>query len=212
MLNFSIDNRKFSLPVSWREVTVAQYLAIRTSKRIAESNDIVELISILTGLEYDFLFGLKLNAFNLDKIIANLEWFQDTPDFESLPLPATFNIGGKQLPITQDITMEGWGQKILFEQKIFKCQEETGDTFNVLDEALAIYFYHAYTGKVFNPDDLKEVLEAVRQTKILHAYPVAAFFLRNYMKYSRQRESRLTIKRMLKRFRRGLTILIGLES
>lgn len=183
MLNYTIGDRRVKIPISWDEVNVDQFLKIQNQ---AKDGDPIAAIAILCNLPYDYVFNLKVNEADFDNFAKALNWFyDDLPDFKTLPLPGSLKINEKDYKIPDDLTAGTLGQKIVFEQKVIASIEATGDTTAIIDEVLAIYFYPAVTGKPFDPEDLEETRKAIRNCSIMQAYPIAYFFLTNLLKYSK---------------------------
>lgn len=99
----TLNGKPFKITKSWDEVTFAQFLRILQLK-----DDNIELISILTGLEYDYLKKAEIKGFENILYIAQ---FINTPrKFDKNPT----NIGPYKLPLNSkgvfDVQFESLAQ------------------------------------------------------------------------------------------------------
>lgn len=189
MIHFKLGQDELKLPVGWSEVTVEQFLQLRA---ISTENDIIKILSILSGISYEKWSELKLANFEkaVDDIISTLSWMSDIPDFKSLPMPKKYMLADKLIDIPDDLKLETLGQRFIFEREIFPCIERTGDVIEVIDKAIAIYIQPRVTGKDFDANKaiMADVESKVRASFIFEAYPIASFFFNNYMRWLSKKE------------------------
>lgn len=99
----TLNGKPIKITDSWEKTTLAQYLRIMRMK-----NDTIELLSIITGLDYDYLKKAKING--LDKLLYAAR-FINTP--QVVPDKPT-KIGGFKLPLNSkgvfDIQFESLAQ------------------------------------------------------------------------------------------------------
>mgnify|MGYP003428561396 CR=1 FL=1 len=74
MINFKLNGKTYSIPQKWEEVTFKQYLDIFELK-----DDTIQLVSIFTGLEYDYLKNAVI--IGLDDILTALSFIYKMPEF-----------------------------------------------------------------------------------------------------------------------------------
>jgi hypothetical protein len=198
MKEFNINGQKFFLHVSWEDVTVEQFIKINNNPKLAKG-DVLELASILSGVDYDFFFELDPNVVNIDEILECLTFVKEIPDFKKIPLPSAFHIAGRPIEVPTDLTIECWGQKIMFEEKMSEALKLHGDPLPMIDQLLAIYFCNRITGKQFSEKDLPEATRLIGLSKITEAYPIANFFLNKYFKSITKIKSSLPVRRTRKK-------------
>jgi len=209
MLTFSIGDTSFSIPTSWNEVSVGQFLQWQSNEKI-KAGDLSELLFILTGLQPESFE--QLSEFDISRIALALEWIEDMPDFKELPLPSHYSLDGVSVNIPEQLTTESWGQKEYTEPILIDCLEKTGDVIDVMDKILAAYFYPLYASKnnplhkshylkdfvqhdekILNHKQFngKSMIDLVHESKLIEAYPIASFFLRSCLRLSKQKEKHL---------------------
>jgi hypothetical protein len=74
MINFKLNDKTFAIPQKWEEVTFDQYLKIFELK-----DDTIQLVSIFTGLYYDYLKNAVI--IGLDDILTALSFIYKMPEF-----------------------------------------------------------------------------------------------------------------------------------
>jgi len=67
MITFKLNGKSIQVPSSWNDVTFAQYLKIFDVK-----DDVIQLVSILTGVEYDYLKSAEI--IGLDKLLEAISF------------------------------------------------------------------------------------------------------------------------------------------
>lgn len=100
---FTINGKPIQITDSWAKTTFGQYLRIMKLK-----NDTIELLSIITGLEYDYLKKAKITG--IEKLLVASGFINSVPD---IPTQAK-KIGGFKLPLNSkgifDIQFESLAQ------------------------------------------------------------------------------------------------------
>lgn len=115
-MKFTLNKKQIEVTDSWEALTFAQYLRI-----LKMGNDIVETISILTGLEYDYL--KKANIKGIDKLLYCAQFLNKPPQFPDKPT----HIGPYKLPLNSagvfDIQFESLAQFEDMRQIMGKLEE-----------------------------------------------------------------------------------------
>lgn len=170
---YMIDGERFTIPTAWSEVTLGEFMQLKKLK----PGDSIGLLNILTGLSREVLERADLVDVER-KIVPNLRFFEDEKiDLGAIPCPSTITIEGRAYIVPLDIRVKTFGQLVMLEQEVERSIKETGYLVDAMPLALAIYFYPIVTGKPFNGDEAEEFVEVMLKTKVVEAYPVAAFFL-----------------------------------
>ena len=166
---------QFDLPEFWHEVTLAQYL------RIVAVTDTRTLRPYLEILVADTEQLLACDAGVLTELYKKVEFLKTSADLLSWRVPKT--IGGITPPadintctINQYWSVEDW--------MVDAVEEGEPDTmFSWFVPLLAIYLSPILTGKPYSGKDLAEsVLAQIEALPASEAVPLAAFFLRSFMK------------------------------
>lgn len=99
----TLNGKPIKITDSWEKTTLSQYLRI-----MRMNNDTVELLSIITGLDYDYLKKAKING--LDKLLHAASFINTPPVVPDKPT----KIGGFKLPLNAkgvfDIQFESLAQ------------------------------------------------------------------------------------------------------
>lgn len=72
MITFKINDRSIQIPVSWNEVTFAQYLEL-----FSLGDDTIQLVAIFTGMDYDTL--KRASIIGLDRLYEVLSFINTPP-------------------------------------------------------------------------------------------------------------------------------------
>ena len=196
----------FSVPQSWNEITLRQFLFLKEW----DKKNFIKLISILCNIDYDILFNSR--DIDIDnKIIPLLQWVKDPVNVKTLSLPKEITIDGKQYPVPEDIKTKTLGQKITLQLFLADAQTNNKDTSDCISYALAIYFQPEITGKDFNDEEAKKIIPLIEDCKMFEAYPVGTFFLTNFLKSLSAKESNSPTNPKWKRFKRALARWRNLE-
>lgn len=167
----------FSVPQSYNELTLRQLIALNKW----DKKDIVAMISILCNVDYDVLFNSRCADID-QQIFPLLSWANQTHDFKHLILPKQITIGEKKYDVPNDISVKTLGQKISLQLYLARAYEEGLSNVECIPFALAIYFQPEVTGEKFDEDKAKQLIPIMEQCKMMEAYPVGDFFLRQFIK------------------------------
>ena len=179
MLEFTIEDKTFSLPVSWEQVTVGQYLNIQAIEGQHYNQKLKALIlEAVSGIPYETICKCSLSQ--IENMNSVLQFIQSPPEFKEWKLPDTYKLNGKDVEIPKDLKTESLGQRIAFEQIIFPAITATGDIVTVMDKAVAIYIQPTFTGTPFDEKEYAKVIPLVRESLLIEAHPIASFFFREF--------------------------------
>lgn len=180
MINFKLGDQPFSIPVSWREVTVGQFKRLLLTER---PGNLTEVISILTGVDYDLLFKTVRPVHENKQLAEAAKWAGKLPDFFNSPLPEKFFIGEKEISYKKDITVQQFGQYSNFLTEVSQNAIVHNDKFycniNDVDKAICIYCYPDYSGQEFS-DKWVDMIPVIDSLPFLECYAVASFFLNRF--------------------------------
>src|SRR3990172_10455868 len=127
MIAFNINKQKVNCPITWEEVTVAQYLKL---KKAANLSDIFKALT---------RFDLDISEEQLEvNIFPFLTFISDPPDFDNLPVPELIVTIGKP---PMNLGHESFGKKIAAQKiisKAFKGKDKIDVTYFMI-ELLQVY-------------------------------------------------------------------------
>ena len=172
MISFNVNTDKGKLkitaPSSWEELTVKQLILIKS----VDSDDLIQLFSIVTGIEFDRLNNSK-DAKLEAHLYQTIEFLLESPEWEKIKAPRRYNLGGKLYEVP-DISKATLGQNVMLSNTIANSKDFIG----LLPKVIAIYFQPVIDGS-FNRHRIPEVEELVLNSAALDAYGVGSFFLSN---------------------------------
>lgn len=103
-MRFTLNKKTIEVTDSWEAINFTQYLKVLKMK-----GEIAEIISIITGLDYEYL--KKATIKGLDKLLYAAQFLNTTPDFNTAKLT---HIGEYKLPLNSkgffDVTFESLEQ------------------------------------------------------------------------------------------------------
>lgn len=166
--------RLVAFPAGWDELTFRQFLEIRQFE--PEHGGTPRLLEILTGIEREA--WLNMHAGIAGTLSSLLEWV-DTPPNYDVPAPTSIKIGDKTYSVPRDLGMETFGQKITLESKVQKYEEAKGDLFELMPDAMAIYFQPIVDEGPFDDRKAELLKEVFYNCRAVDVYPIASFFLRS---------------------------------
>ncbi len=176
MINFHLDGKKYSLPMSWKELTVSQYIALRAWVKEPEQ-DFIKLLSIITAAPYATLFNTK--QLDVDtKLIPFMDWINTNPEFDKWKMPTAIQIDGKVYNPPSGQGYFCFGQKIALQKKLVEVIQATNDASDCIAFALALYYQPIIQGTKMDLSEAHTLIDKCLQCKLEEAYPVASFFLK----------------------------------
>jgi hypothetical protein len=182
MLEIKLGDIPYSIPVSWREVTLSQFKRILNP---TEGKDhLTEVESILTGIDYDLLFNSVRPKEENDLLITACGFAGKLPDWFDEPMPDSITISGKKIDFKSiDISMMTTGQYNVFiaiaSANPMVWKDKLYVNINNIDTAIAAYLYPLWSGKPFT-DQWKTMLPELGQMPFLPLFAVASFFLNKF--------------------------------
>lgn len=180
MIPFVLGHKTFALPTRHGQLTLQQFLELRTAKEI----DIIELVSILTRLSRAEI--LQISDVDIDYKLKPLLEFLNEPCDYNFPLPLFVEIEDKKFMIP-DISRCTFGQKLCLETAYNKVAKINGNLFDVHSEALCIYFQPLIQNKEFH-EGYMEVEKFILELPVEISNPVASFFLSSWKSYLSKKE------------------------
>lgn len=188
-----IGKETFMFPAGWHHLSLAQVLIMYNPE--GGTKGILDILSILVGKPKEFWF--KVDRMDIERhLVPHLMWFNKQFDFKSLPLPPNIVIDGKELKVPKDLGFKSWGQRMSFAQEIGSVNDQFKDSpkemldyqfsFGLIAYTLALYFYEDFHGIKFSDEFDDEKIRQFANEKCVHvpitqAYPIAAFFLQNFI-------------------------------
>lgn len=206
MLALKIDNKNYSFPISWDEVSLRQYMELRNC-----SNDYVKLLSIIIGAPYEVLF----NARTLDideKIEPFIKFLQSPLNVEKLKTPNEIMIKGIVYQVPKDLGQHSFGQKITLQNRIAECVQLKKDPIECMPFAIAMYFQPMITGGHFKTEETEKLLDTILDLPIVKVYPIGSFFLMKYLVFASVNQKHYLLNRLRNKLGRILKPWIGLKN
>lgn len=183
------------LPTHWGEVTTKQYQRMHSDW---DSNDLVKLFSILTGIEYKTLSDTKDPDLEEALVGATMFVYDTSPGFKQADPPPFVTINKKKVRIPRNIGALSIGQNIHVREQM--------DSAKVFDElisfATAMYLQPLYDETDFDYVRATMLHEEILKLPISETYPVGFFLLRPLMNSGQSTTNGFsrTITRLLRKF------------
>jgi len=169
-------NYDLKSPSVWEEVTVNQFIQLESNW---DGKDLVQLLSILTGLDRDILANSSRKILNqVDSIVSFI--FTDPPNFNKLKRKATIIIDGKPIKMPTSLEMEPFGAALL----ILGVLEKPSDIIPKIPYIMAVYSQPVIDGK-FKEDRIKAIEQIINDMPIVEVYPHCFFFFRKLLLHKR---------------------------
>lgn len=179
MITVQADTLTFTLPDSWDEITLGQYIAL------GDLPDELHLLSILSG--HDVATLRSLRAPDLLHLVSEpLLFINGQPDFAELPVPETVTLNGKTItPPTKLGHQTTIGQTFDVAAELKKLDKETEGAEGYVLSDIALPLLGIYLAPIYHNVPYTDI----EQAESLHPYllalpvttalPLTAFFLRN---------------------------------
>lgn len=175
MIKFKLEGKSYSMPTSWKEVTVKQFFQFKEWQKT--NGDFVKLLSILTGCDYDTMRKTKQLDVD-DKLIPFMKWLEEPLTEKNAPKCSTLSFQGKQYEVPKDLGMYSLEQKIELKNRMLECITKTGDTIDCIKIATAIYMQPIIQDKEYSAKEAEIIAEQFDDCKIVELYAVGGFFLK----------------------------------
>ncbi len=165
----TLNGKPIKITDSWAKCTLRQYARILSLK-----DDTIELISILTGLEYDMLKKAKISG--LETILVAGNFIRTKPEF-----PTTITkIGTYKLPLNSkkvfDIHFESLAQFEDMRQVMVNTKEGFAELMESYANYCAIYLQKLRDGE-YDDDKAKQMISEVWEMPAFDVIPAGSFFL-----------------------------------
>lgn len=206
MIHFKTSDFDFYLPAKGGDLTLNQFLKISKSKGTWQ-----EAASILSGVPLEAWYKSEdLELF--EKIEPYLEFLTDLEDLPNYFVPDFITIKGQLYKAPGGIGINTAGQKWHLEDCLKKAGEEGKQDIEVYAEAIAIYMQPIVTGLPYDSDLVEKLIPDILECRLSEVFPLAGFFLSNYLRYLNGRKRNYLISQSRKRFEQELTGSAGLET
>ncbi len=188
MINLKINKQKFTIPTSWEEVTVKQYLAL---KEIGEDDDLTKVLSALTGISaqvlakcsHESLLNVLMYRNNKSKKwFSYLDWANSDPDFKKLPIPEWVHIGKMMYKIPGDLSECSFGQHVTIKQLI-ESEEKGSDITHQVPFIAAVFMQPIVHNADYDEDRAMDLAQDILESSWIQILPIATFFLEKATSY-----------------------------
>lgn len=206
MVPFKIGDISFELPSSYGELTLGQFDQLKKA-----DGKLISELAILSGVDKKILEQSK--DLDIDWNAKNaLSFFEDPFDCDQYIVPDYITIGGKRYKTPGGIGINTFGQKLSLQQEISKTELAGGSEVDIYPFVIALYMQPAVTGKPYDSDEVDKLIPEIMNCKLAEAWPLAGFFLSNYVKYSSEKAKNYHTPQPLKRSGLALTGFKSSES
>lgn len=180
MIDLTIDDKNYSLPSEWSEITLRQFIDTLILKKDVHNSNLDSFIKTLAILANDssledVLFNIDVEQFNIIK--DAFVWIQEEPEQFSEPKDF-FEFEGKKFTMKKDYKNLTVGEAITVE---LLMQDKSFDL-EPLEISFAVLFREiGENGKMkeFNADTMFQLLgDYSKRIRIVDVYEVISFFLR----------------------------------
>lgn len=184
MVTIKVNGQTHHLPTQWSEISVATY---RLMERHAFELNSVRLLSILTGIDYDVLINFDCSQFD-EKVLQHLSFVHDIPQWGDLPKPSHLTIDDVPYAVPESVQSGSWFQRTMLKTLAVEGVNNKLNMIELVAPCLTYMMQPVIEGKV-SDKNYAAIQEKIDQLPITEAYPVAAFFLSTYLKYSKSNPS-----------------------
>src|SRR5205085_6111925 len=126
-LSILINKVSFQIAENIGELTTWQYMEMN---RHRDNLNIVRLLSVLTGIDYDVLQNANCEEFY--PIVSLLNFNADESPLSELKIKESITIGGKECQIKTNIEAETFGQKVFAQEYLNQAADEKIDRIEAL--------------------------------------------------------------------------------
>lgn len=159
---------------------------------IPDRDNYLKVAALLSRTDYNTWLQLEFTPLLYEQLALALDWFYqgDITSYYNIPrqLPEFVTINGKKVIIPRDLAIKTQGQFMAFKNGVLKFVQVTEDgkficnTPSAYADAMAIYLQPEYTGKPFDYDNIHHMVGFCRNLPVTEVMPVAAFFLKKYLR------------------------------
>lgn len=165
MIKFKINDQSINVPTCWEDLTFSQYMRV-----LALKDDTIELISIFTGLEHEYLRSARIVG--LKELLEVTKFLRVQIDTDKLLPPAS--ILGIKLPTT--IQLESLGQ--FEDMRKIMVSGHGADLVQFLEnygKYVAIYVQKERDGS-YNYQKAQDLIPEIMQAPALEVMGAGGFF------------------------------------
>jgi hypothetical protein len=163
MIKFKAGKVSYKCPTSWGEITFKQW------KGINNSNNELELISILTGIPSDVINRISENS--ILKLSLAIGFIATPLNIENYEPPSEFIYKqNKKIPFINDIKEKTYGQKIYLQHSLIENQENEAQ---LIEEVVLIYAQPYIDKSEFNLDRLINLKNCLDNVLFVDLYSIA---------------------------------------
>lgn len=174
-LPLTINQKETTLPLSWNELTLAQYA--RLYNAVKEEKDTLGIMAALLDVDKQTLLDAPAGQIDAT-LFSNMQWINQLPtNLTAKYCPKELNIGNKKYAIPQSFDALKFGQVLLFQSAMATALDATLNTINpgVYPQLLAIVFA-ADEKDVFDEAHIATIEEDAKECLFIEAMPVLNFF------------------------------------
>ena len=187
----------FSIPESWKELTLETY------ERVKEDNDALEVFSALSGLELEFI--RLCNVKEVEFLVSQIEDIFKVEDLENnTDTVDSFTIRGRKFIVPSDILGIKAGQY----WDIRKIEESyQGKPIEAVRKLIS--FLAIEEGKEYDYKDTDEKYELFKELDVETAFKIRTFFLTNLLLSINDSNLSLIKSTRRKNLKQVTTLLVG---
>lgn len=170
MIKFKAKNINYQIPSSWSEVTYSQW------KRLIDTDNDLEIISILSGMEIDIVTRLDdKSLYNISRLLSFVGVELDVKKYEA-PETLTIKLNHKDIRIDliKDIKEKTFGQKIYLQELL---KEYNDDIFSCMIDIILIYSQPQIDNSDFNIDRIEELRYSFEDLFLVDLYSTAMSYI-----------------------------------
>ena len=212
MKEIKINEKTFSIPENWNEMTLRQYTSL--AGLIISP---IDAVGVVLQMSQEEVSNLQPQIVE-DRILPHLDFiFTDEHSFDIKKVPNKIKVKDKTITVPRQLEFKTYGQKIHLTNAIldtFKGQTDpvlaSQDSnffkkfLELIPEALATYLYPEYHEEPFNVDKLEPFKELLLDYSLAKdAYPIAYFFLMRSIDSMKYRANTLMENTRKKKSKRG---------
>jgi hypothetical protein len=205
-LPLTINQKETTLPLSWNELTLAQYA--RLYNAVKEEKDTLGIIAALLDVDKQTLLDAPAGQIDAT-LFNNIQWINQLPtNLTAEHCPKELSIGNKKYTVPQSFDNLKFGQVLLFQSAIASALDATLNTINpdVYPQLLAIVFA-VDEAATFDENLIAALVEQAKQCPFVEAMPVLNFFLSCLASLNNAKPAHLNAKPAQKNRKRALAAL-----
>lgn len=207
MIPYKIGDLSFSLPTSYGELTLKQFIDLI---EIPDDENYLDVISILSGVDKKVLSQCEI--LEIDHLLSPFIEFLQEPLKGEFVLPDNIQIAGIWYPKPSGIGINTFGQKISLQRAITKSEKEERKEYEIYAYIIALYIQPAVTKSAYDEDKVDELVPEIMNCRISEVFPIASFFLKNYETYLNSKKKDYHIHPLVMKLGQALTDSQSLQN